>query len=195
MSVNSMVHSDTPALQVSMCVLIFYIIEFTHIYLRMALLGKSIILFLWRRIFFLDCLPYNLPKVVQPDISTHPLQKSTPISLLWQQEPLGMEFSLGVRASNGRSQTFSLSKHILSSIPHQHQLLLGKKQKRSSRLVIFFFAPNQNNVAKGLVSHRYRNMCTEALLCNAFWLLGRLSQGSFLPTLAMTLLDLYQVVG
>lgn len=149
MSVHSATHSDMPALQVHKCLLIFYILELIHTYLRMVPRGKSMIFFL-RRMTFLDCIPHHLPEwssLTCPlahhrnPFHPHCSDSGTP----------GKRVVFRVRASICTSYPSTLPKRIPLSILHQHQSpWRQKKHKGNSRLVLVFFALNQNNVAKAL---------------------------------------------
>lgn len=189
MSVHSATHSDMPALQVHKCLLIFYILELIHTYLRMVPRGKSMIFFL-RRMTFLDCIPHHLPEwssLTCPlahhrnPFHPHCSDSGTP----------GKRVVFRVRASICTSYPSTLPKRIPLSILHQHQSpWRQKKHKGNSRLVLVFFALNQNNVAKALCILQLQRHSGWSLFVQSIWLHGRFNQRSLL----LKELDIFQVV-
>ena len=74
MSVNAVAYSDRPALQAPTCMLALR--REAHSLLGVVLMGQSSYSFCGEG-YFLDRVPNSLPKVLQPDISTHPFRKPT----------------------------------------------------------------------------------------------------------------------
>lgn len=130
MAVHSATHSDMPALQVHKCLLIFYILELIHTYLRMVPRGKSMIFFL-RRMTFLDCIPHHLPEWSSLTCPL-PITEIHSILTALTVEPQASELSLGselpsVHPIPLRFPSASLYPSCISTSPHG-----GKKNTKGT---------------------------------------------------------------